>query len=257
MDRPTNGSDNTDGITGAHINSGAELFSGDISASSLVAHWRQLRAQQANAPSSGGMVLDVPAGELRFRGLPTRGQISNIEFEVPAPPPSFSELLIGASLVGSSEKTDEGQLIALITPLWRRILDELLRNPDLLLDRLLDPRQFEEFVAGAYDQKGWERVILTPRSGDRGRDIIAYRSEFGGIRVLEQVKLYAPSTIVKADDVRALWGVLNRDAGASKGVLTTTSRFEPGVYKEFADCMPTRLELRNGTQLRDWLKPLA
>jgi len=95
----------------------------------------------------------------------------------------------------------------------------------------LEPRQFEELIAGAYEEEDCDEVILTPRSGDRGRDVIATSRLFGTVRILDQVKLYR--RVVEADDVRALHGVLGLDQGASKGVITTTSAFAPGVYDEF------------------------
>ena len=134
-----------------------------------------------------------------------------------------------------------------------RILSELERDPDAL--SRLSPRQGEEFVAGIYREDGWY-VTLTPRSGDGGVDIIAVRDDVGAIRILDQVKWYSPGHRVTADEVRALWGVLNIHGSASKAVLTTTSDFAPGVYREFADYTPTRLELRNGRHLHDWIKRL-
>ena len=163
------------------------------------------------------------------------------------PPP---ELLFGLSLVGLGERTVEGVIIGAIRPAWRRFLGELSNNPEALYQ--LDPRQFEELVAGAYREEGW-RVTLTPRSGDRGRDIIAEREDIGAIRVLDQVKLYAPEHTVPANDVRALYGVLSLDQRASKAIITTSSRFAPGAYQEFAALTPSRLELRDGTKLLAWL----
>jgi restriction system protein len=83
--------------------------------------------------------------------------------------------------------------------------------------------------------------------------VIATRSDFGAIRVLDQAKLYKPGHLVDAEEVRAMWGVLDRDRRASKAVVTTTSQFAKGVYKEFADSIPTRLELRDGEQVKQWL----
>ena len=111
-------------------------------------------------------------------------------------------------------------------------------------------------MAGAYREYGWT-VTLTPRSGDRGRDVIAHRDDIGSIRVLDQVKRFAPGHVVGAGDVRELLGVLTLDQKASKAVLTTTTTFAPGVYTEFAPVMPTRLELRDGKALREWLGRLA
>lgn len=41
--------------------------------------------------------------------------------------------------------------------------------------------------------------------------IIATRSDVGAIRVLDQAKRYKPGHLVTAEEVRAMWGVLNRD----------------------------------------------
>jgi hypothetical protein len=49
---------------------------------------------------------------------------------------------------------------------------------------------------------------------------------------------------VPADDVRALYGVLNINQNVSKAVITTTALFAPGVQEEFKPVMPNRLELR-------------
>jgi hypothetical protein len=43
------------------------------------------------------------------------------------------------------------------------------------------------------------------------------------------------------------------DSKASKAVVTTTSRFAPGVADEFANRTPTRMELRDGPAFRAWL----
>jgi hypothetical protein len=54
-------------------------------------------------------------------------------------------------------------------------------------------------------------------------------------------------------------GVLQTDPNSSKGLITTTSDFEPGILKsdEFKLFMPHRLELKNGTLLIEWLREIA
>lgn len=164
------------------------------------------------------------------------------------------ELLVGVSLITPGDRTDEGRIILAVAPIWRRLLDALTREPETIYR--LDARQAEELVAGAYSEDGWN-VTLTPRSGDHGRDVIAERDDVGAIRVLDQVKRYKPGHVVTADEVNAMFGVLSRDPKASKAYITTTSRFAPRVYDEFRDVMPTRLELRDGDNLRGWLARLA
>jgi restriction system protein len=160
------------------------------------------------------------------------------------------EVALGFLFVETGARTSEGHVIIAVRPAWEQILREIASDPNALYR--LDPRGFEELLAGAYSRAGWE-VTLTPRSGDGGKDIIATRHDIGSIRILDQAKLYAPKHLVSADDVRAMWGVLDSDRRASKAYVTTTSDFAPGVYKEFADRMPTRIELRNGVRLTEWL----
>jgi restriction system protein len=159
-------------------------------------------------------------------------------------------IAVGVALLDFDGKTDEGQIVHTITPAWIYILRELRRDPLAFLK--LDGRQTEELVAGGREKEGW-KVILTPRSGDGGIDIISTRSDFGGLRIIEQVKRYKPGHLVPAEGVRAMWGVLDRHEAASKAVISTTSDFAPGVFEEFKDVTPTRLELRNWLQLREWL----
>ena len=153
---------------------------------------------------------------------------------------SFPELLLGATLVAKGPKTDEGDTVVAVTPVFRRFLKELTQDPNAL--HQLDPRQFEELIAGAYDETGrCDNIVLTPRSRDKGRDVIVTSKEFGTIRIVDQVKLLAPHRVVEAEDVRALYGVLSLDQGASKGIVTTSSTFAPGIYTEFANVMPGRI----------------
>ena len=135
---------------------------------------------------------------------------------------------------------------------WFDIIKALERDPNFL-HQLRDWRIVEELIAGAYKRDGWPEVILTPRSGDGGRDIIASKPGFGAIRFYDQVKAYSPGHNVPADDVRAIFGVLNLHPNVSKAVITTTALFAPGVDEEFKPVMPNRLELRDGPRLREWV----
>jgi len=174
-----------------------------------------------------------------------------------APPPHIEpipDLLIQATIVTFGDKTAEGQLVEGVAIPWLEIIRELERNPNFLQE--VNWRTFEELIAGAYKREGWPEVVLTPRSGDKGRDVIATKPGVGALRIVDQVKAYKPGNRVPADDVRAVLGVLYRDSNVSKGVLTTTSTFAPGVEDEFKAFTPTRLELRTGETVVEWLKGL-
>ena len=92
-----------------------------------------------------------------------------------------------------------------------------------------------------------------------GRDVIATKHGVGCIRIVDQVKKYKPGHLVTAEEVRALLGVVVADPKASKGVITTTSDFAPGVQDDalLRPFMPFRLELKSGPALMRWLERLA
>jgi restriction system protein len=165
-------------------------------------------------------------------------------------------LLLQTALLDLGPKTVHGQIVQAVTVPWLQILCEIERNPKFLFEFPDDSRKFEEFIAGAYEQDGWQ-VELTPLSGDLGRDVIAIKPGHLAIRVLDQCKAYSPGHVVTANDVRALAGVVANDKNASKGVVTTTSKFAPGIANEFADQIPYRLELRDGAALEKWLLEIA
>lgn len=148
--------------------------------------------------------------------------------------------------------TPGSRIQALLRTPWEAIFKEIIDNPESLFRFKDDPRAFEQFIADTYMLDGYE-VDLTPRSNDGGVDIIARKSGFGSVKILDQAKAYSEHRRVSANDVRAAYGVLSMDRNASKVVITTTSNFSPGVYKEFAPFMPTRLDLRHGQILIDWL----
>jgi restriction system protein len=151
----------------------------------------------------------------------------------------------------------EGFLIRTLEPAWREISTALARDPGLLTS--LGPRQWEELIAASYDKAGFDEVVLTPRSGDFGRDVIAIRRGWGSIRIIDQVKAFSPGHVVTANDVRALLGVLGSDRNATKGVVTTTSTFAPRIVHDpfIAPYIPYRLELVDGAALEDRLKRLC
>lgn len=100
---------------------------------------------------------------------------------------------------------------------------------------------------------------MTPSSGDFGRDVIAVKRGFVTVRIIDQVKAYAPGHLVPANDVRALIGVLQTDFGATKGLVTTTSDFAPKIATDpsIAPYVPNRLELISGAQLIQRLAAIA
>ena len=164
------------------------------------------------------------------------------------------ELLLPLELLQVTGSIEDGAVIKVLAYPWRRIFEQIEKNPDLLFEFSNSPRAFEEFIAGAYEKAGFDKVVLTPASGDLGRDVIAEKHGFGTVRILDQCKAFSKGRKVSANDVRAMMGTLFRDTNATNAVVTTTSEFAPGVYKEWANNIGHELTLRNGTELLDWLK---
>jgi restriction system protein len=164
--------------------------------------------------------------------------------------------LLMKAVIVPGDRTPEGQLVEAVTLPWFEIIELLNRDPKLAFQ--LDPRKWEEMIAGAYEKAGFDEVTLTPRSGDLGRDVIAVKRGIGTVRVIDQVKAYGPGHLVTANDVRALAGVLEWDK-ASKGFLTTTSDFAPKLPDDplVKHLIPAKLELINGKMLLARLKELA
>jgi restriction system protein len=168
-------------------------------------------------------------------------------------PPSVG--LVLKAIIIPGEKTDEGTLVEAVALPWFEIIKYLSEDWNRAYE--IPPRQWEEIIAGAYAQAGYEHVTLTPRSGDYGRDVIAVKKGLGEVRVIDQVKAHKPSLLVGAEAVRALVGILDAD-GAAKGFITTTSDFAPGIKSDplIKPWFP-RLGLINGQTLLQQLQELA
>lgn len=131
-------------------------------------------------------------------------------------------------------------------------LDQVLRMPEAL--RALDARDFEGFVATLIEQLGFEDVVLTPRSGDRGRDVLATK-RIHGISILcaFECKRYAAGRPVGPEIARALLGsITHGPTRATKGVLVTTSTFSPAARK-FLLTEPS-LDGKDFEGIMEWLK---
>jgi restriction system protein len=217
----------------------------DSAMPSLIQNWRQQHVRQFAAtivPFSAAMNISVSDPIIRL------DEAKNIAPNV--------DILLQATLVVFGDRTKEGDLISGVAIPWFEILSQIAREPDFLFK--VPWRKLEELIAGAYERAGWPEVVLTPRSGDGGSDIIASRRDVGSIRILDQIKAYKPGHVVTADEVRSMQGVLSSHHNVSKGIVTTTSRFAPGISKDpgIQPFIPNRLELRGGQALYTWLRDL-
>ena len=121
---------------------------------------------------------------------------------------------------------NEGCLIEACALPWLAIGKELERDPRFLHE--LDWRKFEELIAAAYDASGCPEVVLTPRSGDGGRDVIATWPGIGSIRIFDQVKKYAAGRVVTLEEVDAMCALV-REAMAAGAIGIGSSTAEAHV----------------------------
>lgn len=131
------------------------------------------------------------------------------------------------------------------------ILDNIFKNPEAM--HALEAREFEEFIATLIDKIGFEDVILTPRSGDKGRDVLATKKVHGiSILFAFECKRYAPNRPIGPDVARALLGVITHgQTQVTKGVLVTSSYFSPAT-SSFILTEP-KLDGRDFNGITEWL----
>jgi restriction system protein len=169
---------------------------------------------------------------------------------------SRTEVDLSIASVIVPERVDaRGVLVKSTSLVWGAIVNELYR--DWTRAYSIPPEKWEEIVAGAFSRAGFD-VILTPRSRDHGRDVIATTKGVGCVKIIGSVKAYKPGNIVRYDEVRSLLGVMAGERDTSKGIISTTSAFPPRIMEDpfVAPFVPTRLELMDGDALRNWLVKL-
>lgn len=97
-----------------------------------------------------------------------------------APPFSFS------TIVTFELAVPDGQIIKFVDPVYRQLVNEIEKNPEIIYQ--IKARKWEEIIAAAYDNEGFDEVILTSQSGDYGRDVIAIKKGFYSVKFIDQVK---------------------------------------------------------------------
>jgi uncharacterized Zn finger protein (UPF0148 family) len=96
---------------------------------------------------------------------------------------STSALIIPEQgLVVTERKVAEGRLVSSTTVIWTEVAKRLASDWSVAYQ--LTPEQWEEIVGGAFKNYGFDEVIITPRSGDYGKDIIATKRGIGSVKCL-------------------------------------------------------------------------
>lgn len=156
------------------------------------------------------------------------------------------------------ETTDlsEPQKNALITvdSLPLKLVSKILKSPKEMKN--LSPRQFEKFVAETLNQLGFKEIVLTPRSRDGGKDVVAsYQINGIPLSFYFECKKYSEDNKVQLETLRALLGTLSHDArDVNMGVLVTTSTFTKGS-KQFI-LSESRLDGKDYDGILGWIDEL-
>lgn len=147
-----------------------------------------------------------------------------------------------------------GERVINCTPVFWQILKYAEENGVEALHTLLpkDGRLFEELIAGAYSELGYNIVELSPQRGDGGVDVWAIYEVpgAGNVTIMDQVKLYGPKQNIESGDVLRILAAEHRGNKFSKAVLSTTGHIPPVVRREAAD-YGERVILRDADVLKD------
>ncbi len=148
---------------------------------------------------------------------------------------------------------EEKKIITNLSESTFDLISIISKDPKILYS--LDPRKFEELLAQVFSKHGFN-VELTKKTRDGGRDIIAIRSDLGiKSKYIIECKRYAIDNPVRVDLVRNLYGV-QRQEGANKSVLATTSRFTNDA-KKFANATNTTqwgMDLKEYDDIVRWVR---
>lgn len=142
--------------------------------------------------------------------------------------------------------------IELIKSVSEELLSRLSRFPE---ERFrINPRLFEETVAELLARMGYD-VRLTPRSGDKGRDVIAcLETPTSPILMLVECKRYSPHRLVGPEPITRLWYRMFDDH-ANLAMVITTSKFQP-IAKETAFNRGYQITLKEGEEFIQWVRSL-
>ena len=162
-----------------------------------------------------------------------------------AQPESPSEQILRSAPASARPALESVDLLPL------RVLDRIYNAPRAV--HLLTPRQFEELIAEILHELQFEQIELTPRSADKGRDVVATK-RVNGLPLLFafECKKNSPDRKVGVGVVRTLFGTVNQaSTRADVGVLVTTSTFTRGAQNFFVT--EARIKGRDFNGIVDWL----
>jgi HJR/Mrr/RecB family endonuclease len=118
----------------------------------------------------------------------------------------------------------------------------------------LSPFQFEELVAELLRDLGYD-VCLTPKTRDRGRDVLAYAKLAGQLNclVLVECKKWRRDRTIEPAIVKQLLFTVRDQDRATHGMIVTTAQFTSGARALEKEYVWT-LSLHDRADLQHWLR---
>lgn len=213
-----------------------DLFAATRLADSAV----RMAHQTQSVIARSGIAFESVLGIRRFGSLATLGWEDLLE----------DEALDDLELPGEHRET-----IIRADRLPLAVLQRVLADPRHMLR--LGSRDFEYFIADLLEKLGFVDVMVTPRSGDGGRDVLARRVVHRvPLAFMFECKRYERSKKVRLDAIRALLGAAStRSACVNKAVLVTTSTFTRGGWQMIAS--EAMLEGKDYDGIVDWIRDCA
>lgn len=125
---------------------------------------------------------------------------------------------------------------------------EAVRNSSLEKIRIIDPFEFEKVVAKLFQKLGY-KVIQTPKSNDKGKDLILTKKSQ---KFLVECKRYGESKMVGRPDLQKFYAAIIEEE-AEFGYFVTTSDFA-STSKSYIKDINHKIKLINGADLIDLMK---
>jgi restriction endonuclease Mrr len=136
-----------------------------------------------------------------------------------------------------------------------QVSDELFRKIKERPDDLdkMPSYKFEEFMADLLNRIGFHDVQLTPRTRDKGRDILAkWKIATGNLLTIVECKKYALARKVGVGIVERFLFTIRENDRASCGLIATTSFFSADAMAR-ADQFHYQLHLADRRQIMNWV----
>lgn len=125
---------------------------------------------------------------------------------------------------------------------------EAVRNSSLEQLRTVDPFEFEKIVGKLFQKLGY-KVFQTPKSNDKGKDLILTKK---GQKFLVECKRYAESNMVGRPELQKFYAAIIEEE-AEFGYFVTSSNFA-STSKSYVKAIDHKIKLIAGADLIDLMK---